>query len=76
VRALLALFLVVPFTVLLARKITNLRIDVRFFILFSTIIPIGEMILAGLHPEISSYLPSSLLASLAGGDGLYEILYG
>lgn len=76
VRALLALFLVVPFTVLLARKITNLRIDVRFFILFSTIIPIGEMILAGVHSEISSYLPSSLLASLAGGEGLYELLYG
>ncbi len=76
VRALLALILVVPFTVLLARKITNLKIDVRFFILFSTIIPIGEMILSGIYPETASYLPSSLLASLAGGEGLYELIYG
>ncbi len=75
-RSILIVLLVVPFIVLLARKITNLKIDVRFFILFSTIIPIGEMILSGIYPETASYLPSSLLASLAGGEGLYELPYG
>lgn len=64
----------VPLFTFLARKITNLKIDVRFFVLFSVIIPIGEIILAGTAPQISSYLPSSALASLAGGEGLYELM--
>lgn len=71
----LALVLVtVPIFSLLARKITNLKIDVRFFILFSIAIPIGEMILAGVMPGISRFLPSSILAALAGGKGLYVLI--
>jgi hypothetical protein len=73
----LALVLVtVPIFSLLARKITNLKIDVRFFILFSIAIPIGEMIFSGVAPVTAPYLPSSILASLAGGKGLYVLIYG
>jgi hypothetical protein len=73
-KPLLVVMIAVPLFGLVARKITNLNIDVRFFVLFSVIIPIGEIILAGTMPEISQYLPSSILASLAGGEGLYELM--
>jgi hypothetical protein len=75
-RPLTLIAIAVPLFSLLARKITDLNIDVRFFILFSIIIPIGEMTLSGLSPEIARYLPSSILATLAGGKGLYVLIYG
>jgi hypothetical protein len=74
-RPLALILITVPIFSLLARKITNLKIDVRFFILFSIAIPIGEMILSGVAPATAPYLPSSILASLAGGKGLYVLMY-
>ncbi len=74
-RPLALIAIAVPLASLLARKITNLNIDVRFFILFSIIIPIGEMTLSGLAHGSASYLPSSILAWLAGGEGLYPLIY-
>jgi hypothetical protein len=75
-RPLTLILVTVPFFSLLARKITNLKIDVRFFILFSIAIPIGEMILSGVASATAPYLPSSILASLGGGKGLYVLMYG
>jgi hypothetical protein len=75
-RPLALVLITVPIFSLLARRITNLKIDVRFFILFSIAIPIGEMILSGVLPATAPYLPSSILASLAGGKGLYVLIYG
>ena len=75
-RPLTLILAAVPIAVFIARKITDLKIDVRFFILFSIVIPVGEMIISGVSPQLSEYLPSSVLASLAGGKGLYVLMYG
>jgi hypothetical protein len=58
----------------IGRKVIHLRIDVRFYILFSIAIPLGEMVIASIAPQAAAYLPSSLLAHLAGGKGLYELI--
>jgi hypothetical protein len=58
----------------IGRKVIHIRIDVRFYILFSIAIPLGEMVIASIAPQASGYLPSSILAHLAGGKGLYELI--
>ncbi|CAN2204812.1 hypothetical protein MCEJIRE27_00845 [Candidatus Nanopelagicaceae bacterium] len=74
VRPFLIILLSVPIFSNFAREITNLNIDIRFFVLFATVIPFGEMLIASFAPELISFLPSSILAHLAGGEGLYQIL--
>lgn len=73
-RPFLVILVSVPIFSFFARKITNLNIDIRFFVLFATVIPFGEMLIASFAPELIGFLPSSILANCAGGKGLYQIL--
>jgi hypothetical protein len=74
VRTLAVILLFSPVFASLGRKVIHLRIDVRFYILFALIVPLGEMVIASIVPQASGYLPSSILAHLAGGKGLYELI--
>lgn len=74
IRAILVILIFVPLFAALGRKVVRLKIDVRFYVLFSLVVPLGEMIISSIAPDVAGYLPSSILAHLCGGDGLYEFL--
>lgn len=73
-KPLVVILIMTPVFSELARMLTNLKIDVRFFILFAVAIPFGELILSSMTPGLIPYFPSTQLAHFAGGDGLYELI--
>jgi hypothetical protein len=74
IRTIFVILIAAPMFGFVGRRIVRLRIDVRFYVLFALVIPLGEMIISGVAPQVSGYLPSSILAHLAGGRGLYELI--
>lgn len=72
-RGCLTILVVLPVLVLAGTFITELKIDVRFFFLLAALLNVTEMTLASQFPASSPFLPSSLVAKLAGGAGLYVI---
>jgi hypothetical protein len=73
-RGALVLLIVVPIYAGIGRYLVSLEIPVAFYALIGVIPLILESIISGAVPSSVPYLPSSLIASLAGGRSLYQLI--
>jgi len=51
-------------------------VDPRFFPVFAIVYYVLDSVILNSIPHVSRYAPSGLIANLAGGRGLYQILMG
>jgi hypothetical protein len=70
----IVLLMVVPVYAGIGRYLVSLEIPVAFYLLIDVIPLILESIISGAIPSSVPYLPSSLIASLAGGRSLYQLI--
>jgi len=73
-RGALVLLIVVPIYAGIGRYLVSLEIPIAFYVVFGVFPLILESIISGAAPSSVPYLPSSLIASLAGGRSLYQLI--
>ena len=75
-RPVLVATLLAPIFVSFAFVILRLPVDPRFFPVFAIVYYVLDSVILNSIPHVSRYAPSGLIANLAGGRGLYQILMG
>lgn len=68
--------LLAPIFVSFAFVILRLPFDPRFFPVFAIVYYVLDSVILNSIPHVSRFAPSGLIANLAGGRGLYQILMG